>query len=128
MNSDENSLNWFEIPTIDIDRARKFYETTFAIEMTVLPIPNLKMVVFPSMNGSGKANGALVEHEMYAPSDKAGVLIYLNANPEIQRVIDRIEPAGGKMILGKTQISPEIGYMCLFLDSEGNRLALHAQN
>ena len=64
---------------------------------------------------------------MYTPSEH-GVAIYLNANPNIQAVIDRIEPAGGKIIIPRTQISPEIGYMAFFLDTEGSRLALHAQN
>jgi predicted enzyme related to lactoylglutathione lyase len=95
--------------------------------MHEMPIPQLKMVTFPMEMGSGKANGALVQHEMYTPSDK-GVAIYLNANPNIQDVIDRIEPAGGKIVIPKTQISPEVGYMAFFMDTEGNRLALHAQN
>ena len=64
---------------------------------------------------------------MYTPSEH-GVAIYLNANPDIQTVINRIEPAGGKVVIPKTQISPEVGYMAFFLDTEGNRLALHAQN
>jgi predicted enzyme related to lactoylglutathione lyase len=127
MDKNTNSLNWFEIPTTDIARARKFYETIFNIKMEEMPMPQLKMVSFPADMGSGKANGALVQHEMYSPSDK-GVVIYLNANPKIQDVIDRIESAGGKIVIPKTQISPEIGYMAFFTDTEGNRLALHAQN
>ncbi len=127
MNKDENSVNWFEIPATDIERAKKFYETIFDIEMQYMPIEGLKMVTFPWEMGSGKANGALAEHEMYKPSTD-GVVIYLNANPDIQTVIDRIEPAGGQITIPKTQISPEIGYMAFFVDSEGNRLALHAQN
>jgi uncharacterized protein len=120
-------LNWFEIPVTDIERAKKFYETIFEIEMQYLPIPEIKMVTFPWEMNSGKANGALAQHAMYKPSED-GVVIYLNANPEIQTVIDRIEPAGGKIMIPKTQISPEIGYMAFFIDSEGNRMALHARN
>ncbi len=127
MDNTTNALNWFEIPTADIARARKFYETIFDIEMNELPLGELKMVTFPYNPGSGTVSGALVQHELYTPIEN-GVLVYLNANPEIQTVIDRIEAAGGTMTLPKTQISPDIGYMCIFKDTEGNRVALHAQN
>jgi uncharacterized protein len=127
MDNNSNALNWFEIPATDIDRARKFYETIFGIEMSEMPLGELKMVTFPYSPGSGRVSGALIRHEMYTPMSN-GALIYLNANPEIQTVIDRIEAAGGKVDIPKTQISPDIGYMSVFTDTEGNRVALHAQN
>jgi len=126
MDSTTNALNWFEIPTVDIERAKKFYEAVFAVTMFDMPLGDLKMSMFPGNPGSGKVGGALVQHEMYTPMEN-GVLLYLNANPDIQTVVDRIEPAGGKLLIPKTQISPDIGYMAVFLDSEGNRIALHAQ-
>ena len=32
-----------------------------------------------------------------------------------------------KVVLPKTQITEEIGSFCVFLDTEGNRVALHSQ-
>ena len=128
MDKNSNSLNWFEIPALDIARARKFYETIFAVEMHDMgEMMGMKMVGFPADMGNGKANGALVQGPMHKPS-MDGVVVYLNANPEIQTVIDRIESAGGKIIMPKTQITPEIGNMAFFIDTEGNKIALHAQN
>ncbi len=126
MDTNSNSINWFEIPATDIERARKFYETIFDMEMQELPMPEFRMVSFPMEMGSGHVHGALCQHEMYTPS-KDGVTLYLNANPSIDAVIDRIEGAGGQIVIPKTQISEEIGYMAFFIDSEGNRMALHAQ-
>lgn len=123
MDKTTNAVNWFEIPATDIQRAKAFYETIFQIEMQATPLPML--FTFPYEPGSGKASGGIMQHEMYVPSE-TGVTIYLNANPNIQAVIDRIEPAGGQIIIPKTMISPEIGYMCFFRDTEGNRLALMA--
>ena len=37
------------------------------------------------------------------------------------------EMEGGKILMPKTQISPEIGYMAFFADTEGNRVAVHSQ-
>ncbi|HNP47774.1 MAG TPA: VOC family protein [Bacteroidia bacterium] len=128
MDKNTNSLNWFEIPAQDISRAQKFYENTFNLKLEPMQeMPGMKMVGFPMDMGNGKVSGALVQSEMHKPSTD-GAVIYLNANPSIQNVIDRIEKSGGKMIMPKTQISPEIGYMAFFIDSEGNRMALHAQN
>jgi predicted enzyme related to lactoylglutathione lyase len=128
MDKNSNSLNWFEIPALDIARAKKFYETIFEIKMEQMQeMMGMKMAGFPADMGNGKASGALVQGQMHKPS-MDGCIIYLNANPKIQTVIDRIEKAGGKVAVPKTQISPEIGYMAFFVDTEGNKVALHAQN
>lgn len=128
MDKNSNSLNWFEIPATDITRAKKFYENIFNMQMDDMgEMMGMKMVGFPSDAGNGKASGALVQSQMHVPST-TGAVIYLNANPNIQEVIDRIESAGGKVSMPKTEISPEIGYMAFFLDSEGNNMGLHAQN
>ncbi len=122
----QNAISWFEIPTSNLDRAEKFYETIFEIKMQPLDTPQIKMRMFPleSMMGIG---GALVYNsQFYKSSSSDGPLIYLNANPDVQIVLDRIEAAGGKILLPKTLISPEHGHMAMFLDTEGNRIALHS--
>ena len=83
--------------------------------------------MFPYEPNSGKASGALVKSEYHKPS-RDGVVIYLNANPDMTDVLQRIESEGGQIIMPKTQIAPEIGYMAFFLDSEGNRIAVHSQH
>jgi hypothetical protein len=128
MDKTTNSLNWFEIPATDLNRAQKFYETIFGIEMQSMgEMGGMKLVGFPADMGNGKASGGLAESPMHKPS-KEGAVIYLNANPNIDGVLNRIEAAGGKIEMPKTQISPEIGYMAFFVDSEGNKVGLHAQN
>jgi len=123
----KNAISWFEIPAIDLDRAQKFYETIFNIQMIPLATPNLQMRMFPiedMMNGIG---GALCKAEgFYKPSLTDGPLVYLNANPDVQNVLDKIESAGGKIQVPKTMISPEYGHMAVFIDTEGNRVALHS--
>jgi len=128
MDKNTNSLNWFEIPATDLGRATRFYETIFANKLDPMEeIMGMKMVSFPYDPGSGKASGAIVKSDMHKPSQE-GCVIYLNANPAIQPVLDRIEKAGGKIVAPKMQISPDIGYMAFFIDSEGNKMALHASN
>ena len=69
--------------------------------------------------------GALVAGKDYTPSDKAP-LIYLNAGDNLDAPLKRIEAAGGKVVMPKTRISDDIGYVAMFIDSEGNRVALHS--
>ncbi|HTA82966.1 MAG TPA: VOC family protein [Bacteroidia bacterium] len=128
MEKTTNALNWFEIPATDINRAKKFYESVFDVKMDDMPeMMGMKMTSFPAEMGNGKVSGAIAQSQMHKPSTD-GAVVYLNANPSIQNVIERIEKSGGKVVMPKTQISPEIGYMAFFVDSEGNKVGLHAQN
>jgi predicted enzyme related to lactoylglutathione lyase len=105
---------------------KKFYETIFNIQMMDMPeMMGMKMAGFPAEMGSGKANGALAQSPMHKPS-MDGCVIYLNANPDIDAVINRIEGAGGKIVMPKTSIGKEIGNMAFFVDTEGNKMGLHA--
>lgn len=120
--SDQRSwTSWFEIPVTDMDRARKFYEEIFGTNIEVLDLGGLKMGIFPHKD----VGCALCLHEAYVPSDK-GVLVYMNANPDLSGTLGRVEKAGGRVLRGKSMISPEHGHMAVFLDTEGNRLALHS--
>jgi uncharacterized protein len=122
----KNAISWFEIGTTDIDRAQKFYETVFDIQMIPMDLPQLKMRMFPILDREG-VGGALVHSAgFHKPSATDGPLIYLNANPDVQNVLDRVESAGGKILVPKTQISPDYGFMAVMMDTEGNRIALHS--
>lgn len=125
---EKNALYWFEIAAADFDRAVRFYESIFAFRMNPMPIANgPKMAMFPVAPGGG-VGGAVCHHpEWYVPS-KAGTLVYLNADPDLATVLARVEGAGGKVVVPKTQISAQHGFMAVFLDSEGNRVALHSRN
>ena len=123
----KNAISWFEIPTSDLDRAQKFYETIFGINLIPLDLQNLKMRMFPIENQMAGIGGALCYNkDFYKPSSTDGPLVYLNGNPDVQNILDKIEAAGGKILVPKTQISPEYGYMAVFIDTEGNRIALHS--
>ena len=124
----KDAVHWFEIPAADFDRAVRFYESIFAFRMNPMPIPNgPRMAMFPVPPGEG-VGGAICHHpEWYVPS-KAGTLVYLNADPDLATVLARVEDAGGKVVVPKSQISEQHGFMAVLLDSEGNRVALHSRS
>jgi predicted enzyme related to lactoylglutathione lyase len=68
---------------------------------------------------------AIVQGKGYTPS-KEGVKIYLNGGSDLALVLNRVETAGGKIIMPKTQISPQFGCLGVFEDSEGNQLSIHS--
>lgn len=127
MDATTNSLNWFDIPVADMSRAKHFYQVIFSIHMDETEMMGMQMAFFPNANGNGKASGTLVRSENHKPS-MDGTLVYLNANPAMDSVLEKIESAGGTIVMQKTQITPEIGYMAFFTDTEGNKVALHSQD
>lgn len=123
----KHAISWFEIPATNIERAQQFYEAIFGIAMIPLENANFKMRMFPIEDPVTSIGGALMQVEgFYKPSATDGPLVYLNANPDVQIVLEKVEAAGGKVIVPKTEISPEYGHMAVFIDSEGNRVALHS--
>lgn len=119
-------IHWFEIPVEDLPRAQAFYEGLFGVALQALePAPGLKMALFPGEHG-GLRGGALVQHPAFYKPGAQGPLLYLGADPDLAPVLARVEGLGGKVLIPKRLISPERGFMAVFQDSEGNRVALHS--
>ncbi len=115
-------INWFEIPSNDFARATSFYETLFDTRLTIDQSGPIKMGIF--MTATDDACGCVLQSEHYQPSSE-GPVIYLDATPSIDQVLARIEPAGGKIVMEKMQLPDNLGFISHFIDTEGNRLALH---
>ena len=125
MKSTENALNWFEIAVTDITRAKKFYEAVFDMEMIEQEMMGMKMAFFPTDDSTGKVGGGLAQSEMHKPGSE-GAVIYLNGNPDLAVPLGKIEAAGGTVVMPKTFINDAVGYMAFFMDTEGNKVALHS--
>jgi uncharacterized protein len=122
----QHAINWFEIPVSDFDRAKKFYETIFDYAMPENQMGPARMGFLLHDQQSGGRGGAIVHFpDFYTPSAN-GTLVYLNCEPDLQVVLDRVEKAGGKVLNQKTLVAENLGYWALIFDSEGNRIALHS--
>lgn len=124
-----NIITWFEIPVSDIDRAQTFYQTILDIEMVKRADGSDEAVFFPYdpnvvQATSGRVTGVLSKSEGNTPS-ASGTMVYINASPSIQAVLNRVEQAGGKIIAPKIQIPA--GFIAIIIDSEGNSVGLHAE-
>jgi len=120
----QHAISWFEIPSSDLERATKFYERVFSVKLTPLDMDSIKMRMFPGDQNT--VSGAVVDSGgFHKRSSTDGPLIYLNGNPDVQNILDKVEAAGGKILVPKTEISPEYGSMAVIIDTEGNRIGLH---
>ena len=130
-NSDNNQttkpmnsyVSIFEIPATDLSRAIRFYEALLELKIEKYEIPGMEMGVLPYEDQA--VTGVILKAEGYEPSPN-GITIYLNGGKNLQNILDRVEPNGGKILLKKTPHADESGFFALFLDSEGNRMGLHS--
>ncbi len=129
---ESNMVSWFEVPVTDMQRAVKFYSEVFNIKIAIHEMGPLVMGWFPfaeDQNRPGAAGSLVLHKDSYKPSAESGVLVYFSSRTgDLSDELGRIEAVGGKVLQPKTQISEEYGYMALFIDSEGNRVALHSNN
>jgi predicted enzyme related to lactoylglutathione lyase len=124
-----SAITWFQIPATDIARAKAFYETICAAKLEAMDAgPGMEMWGFPSDWRAGEVGGALVAAEGAVPS-ATGTAVFLNGNPDLQAILDRVEGAGGKILMPKTAIGMEgAGHFAMIADTEGNTVGLHSQS
>lgn len=118
-----HAINWFEIPTTDLDRATRFYEALLgvALKREHFAGSDMAMAIFPGEEES--VRGALIATSRRKPVAD-GALVYLHA-PDLDACLARLEKAGGSVVSPKLDIG-EPGFIALVKDSEGNVVGLHA--
>jgi uncharacterized protein len=125
INDMKNLISIVEIPTADFSRAIAFYQTVLNINMEVTEMDGIKMALFP--NAGEGVFVQLIHSSDYKPSAD-GTVVYLNGGDDLQKVADKIEANGGKVIVPKSEIGPDMGFFAIFIDTEGNKLGLHSLN
>lgn len=118
-----DAINWFEIPATDLKRATHFYETLLSSPLTHETMGPYQMAMFPYK--SPGIGGCLMHGDGYRPGAD-GNLVYLNASPSIDAALARASAAGGRVALPKTALPDGMGFFAHVIDSEGNRVGLHA--
>ncbi len=116
------TLNWFEIPATDFDRAKAFYAKV--LDAQIHDDPNRQYAYLPADPKKGGFGGAIGIGENFIPSI-TGTTVYLDGGKDLSVPLGRVEKAGGKIILPKTAIG-ENGFIALFIDTEGNKVGFHS--
>ena len=120
-----STLNWFEIPATDFARAIAFYSAVLDVQIHKDPSPKMQYAYLPSDPQKGAFGGAIASGENFIPS-MTGTTIYLDGGNDLSIPLSRVESAGGKVILPKTAIGENRGFIALFIDTEGNKVGFHS--
>ena len=122
----ESVISWFEIPATDFKRAIKFYTAVLQVEITEMEMPNgMQYGVFPHDKEKNEIGGGIVDTGGLQKPGVDGTTVYLNGGDNLLTPLSRVEAAGGTVVMTKTSIG-ENGFFALFIDTEGNKLALHS--
>jgi predicted enzyme related to lactoylglutathione lyase len=116
-----NIITWFEIPTADLDRAIRFYETVLGVTLEPEVFGGIRMAFFAHTPNA--AGGALVQDARRAPSAD-GVMVYLDAHRDLDACLLRVGKAGGAVVTQKVDIG-DPGFIAIIRDTEGNAVGLH---
>lgn len=117
-----NPVQWLEIATTDIERAKKFYSNVFDLQFQFIETPDSKMYMFGEPDKPG-CSGALVQSADNTPG-MDGTLVYFSCE-DVNIQVERVSNEGGKIVIPKTDIG-EFGFFAHCIDTEGNRIGLHS--
>lgn len=120
---ESNPVVWFEIYVQDMQRARKFYESVFAVKLEKLAVDELELWAFPMSTERTGAPGALVKMDGVASGGNSTLVYFSCVDCAVEA--SRVAAAGGQVEREKMSIG-EHGFICLARDSEGNLFGLHS--
>lgn len=121
-----SAIHWFEIPATDLDRAQRFYETVLACNLRREPMGPGLGAVFPYQRDTGGVGGALLCGPNAGTPAASGTLVYLDGGEALDATLARVVPAGGQIALPRQALPPGMGFFAHIIDTEGNRVGLHA--
>ena len=125
-NKTPNTAVWFEIPATKFERAVKFYQAILDVELVEEDTCGLTMGLFPH-DDKTSVSGAIICGMGFKPS-REGSIVYLNGGDNLATALSKVEDAGGEVIIPKTHLGDEIGYIAHFIDTEGNRVGIHSMH
>ena len=119
----KNPVGWFEIYVDDMERAKKFYQDVFKVELQRLESPEVEMWAFPMHNEEIGAPGSLIHMDGFKAGGNSTLVYFTSDDCAFEE--ERVVPAGGKIQKTKFSIG-EYGFITLAIDTEGNMFGIHS--
>jgi hypothetical protein len=107
----------FEVPADDVGRAKRFYQELFGWKIEPAQGGYNLITV-----GEPGPNGGMMKR--MAPGQ--GITVYINVE-SVDDYSKKIQSLGGTVIVPKMPV-PTTGYFAVFMDTEGNALAIWKDN
>ncbi len=117
-------VTWFEIPSTDFDRAVDFYGALIGTPLRREQFGGATLGIFPHADTA--VSGAVMPPGTLTPSAD-GLNVYLWIEDGIDAGLARALAHGGRIADPKMQL-PDVGWVAHIIDSEGNRIGLHASH
>jgi predicted enzyme related to lactoylglutathione lyase len=114
---------WVDIPVQDLDRAIAFYSKVLGTPVTKEGGPGFAFGLLP--HSGGDVGGCLYLPGPDNGPSARGPLVYLNVEGRLPEAAEAVPVAGGQVLKPIHELGPH-GFCTIVLDSEGNRIALHA--
>lgn len=121
----KNAVVWSEIAVVDLKRASAFYEKLLDGKLKQESFGPFRIALFP--HAADGVGGCLVHGEGYEPSPK-GTVTYFAAIPDLDAALERARSAGARVLMPKTALPGDQGYIAHLADCEGNRIGLYAMS
>ena len=113
----------FELPTDDLERAKKFYTELFGWKMEKMDDPSTGMEYWIINTTDDKDNKGVSGGMMKRQNpQQQGVTNYIDVN-SVEEYSAKIEKLGGKIIVPKMPIVG-MGYFAVCLDTENNKFGI----
>lgn len=117
--SPQNAAVWFEIPVTDLKRSKSFYEAVTRAPMTEDDTGPNPIVVFSVQDPKTGVSGHLYPGK---PARDTGNTIHLAVPTPLEDTIERVGPAGGKVV--SPIIAIPAGRFAYCQDPDGNSIGL----
>jgi predicted enzyme related to lactoylglutathione lyase len=119
-----NVVVWADIPVVDLNRAKAFYEKLLGTSADSMPgFEGIALLRSPGESGQMDVSADLAPSDI-KPSTTHGTTIYLSSFGDIDGMLERATQAGGR-ILSEKSLMENVGWMAFIEDSEGNRIGIH---
>lgn len=109
----------FEVPTDDIERAKKFYGELFDWKIEKYPGPmDYYMIATTNEKGEKAVDGGMMKRQ----NPQQPITVYVDVS-SIDEYVVKVENLGGKVVVPKAAV-PGVGYFAICLDTENNSFAI----
>jgi predicted enzyme related to lactoylglutathione lyase len=120
-----NLIVWADVPVVDLDRALAFYSAVTGLEPMKIPgMDGVGLLRDPSIDPDAGVMTVSIDLYVGGKPSHDGATIYLNPNGEIDAMVARVVPAGGKVLDEKAFMGDMVGWVAFIEDTEGNRVGI----
>ena len=112
----------FDVPTEDVERAKKFYSALFGWEFQSFPEMQYYLFTTKNLDGTPGVGGGMGKR--MEPSQR--MMNYFGV-PSVDAAMKQVINLGGKVLTGKMAV-PGMGFLANCMDTEGNLFGLWEEN